>query len=118
MKAFKYTDTLDMEPRYGNKFGTRYYKLDNKQTARLTDFIKTIKELVDEDINLNNNWSEWNEPDTNYRRVGKSANYSKYQIINDLHDQLQKGNDPTKGLIGRWNRLFKDTAYEFKLKED
>jgi len=117
MKKFKYESLLELEPRYGNNFGTVYYKMDKKNLKALLVFVSTVKDLVDWEMDEYNSWDEWNTPNPHFKRRGKSAHYSKYQIITDLDTQLQRGKDPTKGLVGRWNRMFETTQYEFKLTQ-
>lgn len=115
MARFEYRTKRQMDPKPGNKFATEYYKQTPGQRTRLKDFVDTVYDQ----------WSDRCARDPEARRDSQrpltgfprtqGPNYSAQDIITDLHNQLRSGKDLPSGMLGRWNRLFKNSEYTIEM---
>lgn len=102
MKKFKYYTTKELEPRPGTKYSTTYYKFSDQETQRLQYHVYTV--LV-ELIRFNDD-AILTTPLPGFPRTGGKPNYSCWDIISDMHNQINyHEKDMPSGMWGRWNRL-------------
>jgi len=123
-KQFAYVRTIEMDPRPGVKFATTYYRQTTTQRGLLSEFfIKCIKE-IGEEITRNPGLYTWlDEPLKGFPKTRGQSNRSFTELIEDTvgeirgrkKDGTQK--DYAQAPIERWNKLFKDTEYEFEMIE-
>lgn len=121
MKTITYSKIEKMEPRPGVKYATSYYKQSHLQREALVDWIRKsamdIVECVDSDQEFAQ-W--WTTPLKDFRKVDKSYRTPE-EIVQDLLLEAvgQKRNGEHKDFaqapIERWNRLFRETPYEFDM---
>jgi len=123
MKTITYSRIEKMEPRPGVKYATSYYKQSLAQREALVDWIRLcamdIMTCVDSDREFAQ-W--WTSPLKDFRKVDKSYRTPE-EIVQDLLLEAigQKRNGEHKDFaqapIERWNRLWADTPWEFRMTE-
>lgn len=119
MAIFRYRKSVDMPPKEGQKFATTYYRQSPEEYQRLRAHIIEVASEIMDLVELNPEWDEFvNEPLKGFGRLNGKANYSINQIIADILEQTTTHKDITQGMIGRWNRLFADTAYDMELLQE
>lgn len=115
---FKYKSTRVMPSRNGYKFSTTYWKQTDDQRksskARVIEICNEIYQLV----STSEEYAEYMiTPLKNFKRLD-GENYTPEDIITDMLKQYIHQKDLCSGMLGRWNRLFKNTDYEIFLEED
>lgn len=110
-----------MEPREGYSYSTVYVKQTAEQRKTLTQHVqKAVKELI-QVAAANEEWEAWITAPLSGYKTTQGHNRSCLDIINDLYQESigcrRNGElkDYALAPIDRWNRLFKDTDYEFEL---
>jgi len=112
----KFHSTKQMEPRYGNSYATTYYKLNNKERSTMKEFIEQIIMDVAICYDRNPELNKWIEhPLKKFKRTRGLPGYSLCEILGDLNHQINEGKDIPSGMMGRYNRLFKDTEWDIEL---
>jgi hypothetical protein len=119
MAKFKYKETKQMEARDGNPFATVYYPQTLEQkTATYKHAVMVAKETVrvcEKDPDL----ADWvKQPLKKFKRTGGKPNYTSEDIVQDMVKQLDTDKDIPSGMLGRWNRLFEDTAWDIELEQE
>lgn len=125
-KTFYYQSTQSMEPRPGTAFATTYYKQNLDQRKQLTKHIfKCSREIVsalDQDPDMMQ-WAS-THPLKGFPKTGKQKNRTVWEILEDIVGEAKgakKNGDPkdyAQAPIERWNKLFKDTDYEFHMEQN
>lgn len=124
-QEFHYTKTHKMEKRDGVNYATTYYKQTLEQRKALVKHIyKSSKELV-EALDADPEMMRWARETAlkGFPKTGKQKNRTCWEIIEDLVCEAQgKRRDGTpkdfaQAPIERWNKLFKDTDYEFDMTQ-
>lgn len=114
----KYLKTRVMEPREGVKYATTYYQQNSEQAQAALKHVRDVAEQIVEVCEKDLAMREWVQtPLKAFSRTGLKPNYSVEDIVSDLLNQLDSGKDIPSGMIGRWNRLFDDTAWDIELEE-
>lgn len=118
-KTITYNSTKVMEPRDGREFATTYYQQNHKQRAETLEHIQSVVESITEVCAKDPVMKDWIQtPLKRFRRVTPGRdNYSLIDIVSDMAEQLEAGKDIPSGMIGRWNKLFKDTPWDMLLEE-
>lgn len=123
MRTFTYIESKKMQPRPGNTFATTYYVMHPEQRHRFRKFvISCINQLLDS-AEANNSEAQLTKPLKGFKRTGNKENYSTMQIMEDLIREItgqKKDGSPkdiAQGPVGRWNKLFKGSRFEFDLEE-
>ena len=115
MPEFHYTSRKEMEPRPGTRFATVYYKQTQAEYARLRSHIYGVAAAImaecDSDLGM---YAWWTQPLKGYRKTS-GANYTPSEIVTDMVEQFVKQKDLPSGMLGRWSRLFADTAWDIRL---
>lgn len=118
---FAYERMVRMEPREGYSYSTVYVKQTAEQRKTLTRHVQTaVKELI-QVAAANEEWEAWITAPLSGYKTTQGCNRSCLDIINDLYQESIgfKRNGELKDYalapIERWNRLFRDTDYEFEL---
>lgn len=113
MPQFTYNQQLTMPVRTGRKYSTVYYQLSPRQRQLLWAHVNQVTERFLTAAEANpDNLATASEPLREFPRRETPGWYSAQDIVTDLWHQLHQGRDSTAGMIGRWNRLFADTAHE------
>jgi hypothetical protein len=123
-KQFGYVRTIEMDPRPGTKFSTVYYRQTPIQRGLLSEFfVKCIKE-IGEEINRNPGLYSWlDEPLKGFTKTRGQSNRSFTELIEDTVGEIRgrkkdgTHKDYAQAPIDRWNKLFKDSEYEFEMVE-
>lgn len=126
MKTFYYQKTHEMTAREGNKFATTYYKQTLEQRKQLTNHIrKCTKEIIDY-LDQHPEYMDWHTdvPLKGFPKTQGQKNRTTWEIITDIvteangkkRDGLPK--DYAMAPIERWNKLFKDSDYEFRMEQN
>jgi hypothetical protein len=123
MKTITYSKIQQMEPRPGVKYATSYYKQSTRQREDLVEWLRRcsidIVECVDSDPEFVQ-W--WTSPLKDFRKADKTYRTPE-EIVEDLLLEAvgQKRNGEHKDFaqapIERWNRLFRETPWEFRMVE-
>jgi hypothetical protein len=121
MAKFYYHSTKSLDPRPGKTFSTTYYR----QNIKEFDLVKAHVQQIGLDLlavfenNPETDWEEWcHSPLKGFSTTTKGKpNYSLIDIVQDLLAQIVMGKDIPSGMIGRWNRLFKDTPWDIELEQ-
>lgn len=125
-KTFYYQKTHEMTARDGVRYATVYYKQSLEQRKQLTQHIyKCSKEIIDY-LDQHPEYMDWHKtkPLKGFPKTGGQKNRTTWEIIEDLaieaqgrkRDGLPK--DYAAAPIDRWNKLFKDTEYEFRMEQN
>jgi hypothetical protein len=121
MKTIGYTKIQEMEPRPGVRYATKYYKQSHLQRETLVDWIRKsaldIVECVDNDRDFAQ-W--WTTPIKEFRKTDRTHR-TPQEIVTDLlleatgSKRNGEHKDFAQAPIERWNRLFRETPYEFSM---
>ena len=115
IKQFQYTSRKEMEPRPGTRFATVYYKQTQREYTLLRQHIYQVAAAImaecDSDLDV---YRWWTRPLKGYKKT-TGANYTPSEIVTDMVEQFVKQKDMPSGMLGRWNRLFSDTPWDFEL---
>lgn len=121
-KTIRYQKTSRMEPRDGQKYATTYYKQTLEQRAELVKFLgecaREIVEYLDTDANMMS-WAQRQGIKGFPKTTG--GNRTVWEIVEDIigeaRGKTRQGlpKDFAAAPIERWNKLFKDTDYEFEM---
>jgi hypothetical protein len=121
MLTVKYERMVRMEPREGLNYSTVYIKQTPAQRLVLSKHIERCCRDIIQVVTLNTEWKTWIETPLKGFKTTAGQNRSCLDIITDLFDESRglRRNGELKDYalapIERWNRLFKDTDYEFEL---
>lgn len=102
MPKFKYDSQKTMDPIADRKYSTTYYRFSGREHQRISRHIyETLVSIAehtpDEVLKL---------PLPGFPRTGRQPNYSAWDIVADLHNQVNYDcKDLPSGMLGRWNRL-------------
>jgi len=114
---FYYHTLKNMEPRYGNSYATSYYQINVKERQKLKEFIEQI--IMDIALCHSSDTLYYQFIDQplsgNFRKTKGKPNYTPLEIITDLNSQLNAGKDVPSGMLGRWQRLFKNTEWDIDM---
>ena len=117
-KQFTYSKTKTLEPRPGTKYATTYYQMHPSEYVKLQEFVKNVCIEVMNSAEHDEDYATFiMSPLPGFKRTMGLPNYSIEQILIDTLAQLQAGKDISQGMLGRWNRVFFDTRFDFSLKE-
>lgn len=125
-KTFYYQSTQSMEPRPGTAFATTYYKQTLDQRKQLTKHIfRSSKEIV-EALDQDSDMMKWatTHPLKGFPKTGKQKNRTVWEILEDIIGEakgVKKNGDPkdyAQAPIERWNKLFADTEFEFRMEQN
>lgn len=115
---FYYKSKKEMPPRGRNKYFTTYYKQYPDQIEESKQMLVEVCQFIYDQLQDDTEYAEFMlTPLAGYTRENKT-NYTPDDIITDMLGQYMDGRDLCSGMLGRWNRLFKDTEYEIELVED
>ena len=114
MAKFKYRTIKHMQPKDGAKYSTDYYKQSPREYTRLDEHVRAVMERVVQVADANELIDELYKPLPGFPRTQRQANYSTWDIMSDMLDQINKEKDIPSGMLGRWNRLFRDNE-EFQI---
>ena len=108
MAKFNIKAVKSMPARNGARYSTDYYQQSQEDYDRTWRWMSRIMEdlvqgAIDEDLE-----AEMDAPLKGFPRSGSEPNYSAHDIFLDLCKQYRSGKDWPSGMIGRWNRYFKD----------
>ena len=115
-----------MEARDGNKFATVYYQQSLEQRKALTKHIRSCTREFLDYLEKNPKDMEWFQttPLTGFPKTKGQKNRTGYELLTDIIGEAtgRKKNglpkDYAMAPIDRWNKLFKDSDYEFKMEEN
>lgn len=123
-KQFGYVRTIEMEPRPGVKFATTYYRQTSIQRQLLSEFfVKCIREIGEEEARNPELYTWFDEPLKGFPKTRGQPNRTFTELIKDTIGEIQgrkkdgTHKDYAQAPIERWNKLFKDTEYEFEMVE-
>ena len=122
MLIVEYQKMVRMEPREGVNYSTVYVKQTAAQRLVLTKHIEQVCQDIAIAVTLNTELKTWIEQPLKGYKTTARQNRSCLDIITDLLSESRglKRNGELKDYalapIDRWNRLFKDTDYEFELE--
>jgi hypothetical protein len=117
-KKLKYLKTRVMEPREGVKYSTTYYQQNSEQAQEAFKHIKHVAESIVDVCERDLDMREFvQSPLAGFSKTTNKPNYSMEDVVTDLLNQLDNGKDIPSGMIGRWNRLFKETPWDIELEE-
>lgn len=119
MAIFRYTKTVEMAPKEGQKFATTYYKQKPEEAVKTKEFIALVGREIVEACERNPELQEFcQQPLRGFPRLNNQPNYTIEDIICDMIAQMDSGKDLPSGMFGRWGRLFKDTEYDIELLQE
>lgn len=111
MLTIYWYEKKDMEPRHGNPWHTTYYKINQQEQAKLIKHIQAMLVHLGKCEALDPAGTAWIfKPYPGNFRKSKGENYSLFGIVEDLVTQLNDGKDITNSMVGRWDRMFRNTA--------
>jgi len=121
-KTIRYQKSVRMEPRDGAKYATTYYKQTLAQRAELvkflTDCATEIVHYLDTDPDMMT-WAQSQGQKGFPKTTG--GNRTVWEIVEDIigeaRGKTRQGlpKDFAAAPIERWNKLFRDTEYEFEM---
>jgi hypothetical protein len=113
---FQYTSRKEMPPRPGVNYATTYYKQSLKEYTLLRHHVYQVAAAImaecDSDSAI---YAWWTTPIKSYRKSTRGQYYTPSEIVTDMVEQLSRQNDVPSGMLGRWNRLFADTAWDIRM---
>jgi hypothetical protein len=125
-KTFYYQKTHEMTAREGNKFATTYYKQTLEQRQQLTKHIRRCSKEILDYLDNHPEYIDWHKtvPLKGFPKTGGQKNRTTWEIIEDIvmeangkkRDGMPK--DYAMAPIERWNKLFRDTEYEFNMEQN
>ena len=115
MATFYYRTIKKMEPRLGQRFSTEYYKQTQTEYQRLRDHVRTTLEAAILAADKNHCLQDLETPLKGFPKSQKQPNYTAFEVMNDLLEQLQLERDLPNGMLGRWNRLFANSSWAITL---
>ena len=119
MVIFRYTKSIDMPPKEGQKFATTYYRQNSNEYQRIKAHIVQVASEIMEFVDSNPQWDEFvNQPLKGFARLNGRPNYSINQILADILEQTRSNKDLPSGMLGRWSRLFADTEYDIEMLQE
>lgn len=126
MKTFYYQRTHEMEARDGNRFATVYYQQTLEQRQQLTKHIKTCSQEILDYLDKNPSEMSWHQetPLKGFPKTKGQRNRTTWEIVTDIIGEARgrKKNglpkDYAQAPIDRWNKLFADTEYEFRMEQN
>lgn len=126
MKTFYYQKTHQMEARDGNRFATVYYQQTLEQRKQLSKHIKTCSQEILDYLDKNPKEMAWHQetPLKGFPKTRGQPNRTTWEIVTDIIGEAQgrKKNglpkDYAQAPIDRWNKLFADTEYEFRMEQN
>lgn len=122
MKVFKYKEKKRLEPRPGTSYATVFVKFNSEQRLQLKEHLLSCAKEVERAITGNPELEQQLvEPLKDFRhdsRHGDKKYYDMEEIITDAVGRLlDDDKDISEAMIGRWNKLFQGTEWEFGLEE-
>jgi hypothetical protein len=115
-KEFQYTARKEMEPRPGTNFATTYYKQSLAEYTLLRQHIYQVAAEVMAICDSDASYQLWaTRPLKSFRKSTRGQAYTPLEIVTDMVEQFAKQKDIPSGMLGRWNRLFADTPWDFRL---
>jgi hypothetical protein len=119
MAIFRYTKTVEMAPKEGQKFATTYYKQRPEEAVKTKQFIALVGTEIISACERNPELQEFcQQPLRGFPRTNNKPNYSIEDVICDMIGQMENGKDLPSGMMGRWGRLFNDTEYDIELLQE
>jgi len=116
MAEFKYTTTKQLQPRPGTTFATTYYKQTESERERLKQHITTVSRQFALLAQHDPEAAAWlQQPLRGYRKSTAGEYYSAGEIITDMVRQFEQKKDVPSGMLGRWQKLFKNTEFDICL---
>ena len=123
MKVIGYQKTVEMEPRPGTRFNTTYYIQSYEQRRTLVEFIRITAQQLIECVDASPDFRDWwLTPIKSFKKTGGGYR-SPEEICQDLLEEATglkrdgSHKDFAQAPIQRWNKLWKDTPYEFEMKQ-
>lgn len=118
MAQFKYKAIKKMDAKPGVKYSTEYYKQTPPEYTALSKHVdQTIREMILA-ADQANALGDLEAPLKGFPRTQGRPNYSAFDIMNDLKEQLDHERDLPSGMLGRWQRLFEGTDCQIDMVED
>ena len=125
-KTFYYQKTHSMEARSGTAYATTYYKQTLEQRKKLTNHIRQCSREIAEYLDHHPEYLDWHtsHPLKGFPKTGKQPNRNTWEIITDIVSEakgVKKDGTPkdyAQAPIERWNKLFKDSEYEFHMEQN
>jgi hypothetical protein len=115
-RQFHYTSRKEMEPRPGTNFATTYYKQTQAEYNRLRQHIYLVGADMMARCDGNADHNLWAQtPMKAYRKSVRGQYYTPMEIVTDMLEQFSKQKDIPSGMLGRWNKLFAGTEWDFQL---
>ena len=119
MAVFGYQAIKKMTPRPGTRFATDYYKQSLQERRQLQQHIDWVREEMLLAACRTLQVPELERPMRGFPRTNNLDNYSAFDVMNDIREQLQAGRDLPSGMLGRWQRLFQDEPdYQIEMHLD
>lgn len=115
-KQITYNTTKVLEPRPGKDYSTTYYQQNHQQRQETLEHIQSVVEEISTVCAKDSDMKEWIQKELKgFRRTESPGNYSLIDIVSNMAEYLDAGKDIPSGMLGRWNRLFKDTRWDMEL---
>ena len=115
---FRYRSKKEMSPIGKNPYQTTYYKQHAHQVKESKRMLAEICEFIYDQMESDPEYAEFMTiPLKGFKRENK-PNYTPDDIITDMMQQYLDNKVLCSGMLGRWNRLFKNTEYEIELVEE
>ena len=119
MAQFKYKTIRQMQPRAGVKYATEYYKQTPAEYTRLYEHVKKTISTVLLELDSIGQAHELEVPLKGFPRTNRKPNYTAFDVMNDMLEQLDMQRDVPSGILGRWQRLFEDMPeFQIDMQED
>jgi hypothetical protein len=124
-KRFYYQRAVTMAPRPGVEFSTTYYKQTLEERQRMTRFIRECLVEMAEYLEQHPADYDWatTTPLKGFKKTQGQKNRTMWEIMEDIAGEAQGRQknglpkDYAMAPIERWNKLFRDTDYEFEIVE-
>ena len=108
-----------MTPKDGVKYSTDYYKQTPAEYTRLYEHVKRTISTVLLELDSIGQAHELEVPLKGFPRTKGKSNYTAFDVMNDMLEQLDMQRDVPSGILGRWQRLFEDMPeFQIELVED
>lgn len=117
MAVFGYYSIKKMSPRPGARFATDYYKQTAAERTRLQQHVDWVREEIVTAALHTDQVPDLEVPLTGFPRTGNAPNYSAFDVMTDMVEQLEAGRDLPSGMLGRWQRLFQtEPDYQIEMQ--
>ena len=119
MPTFKYKNLRRMTPRDGVRYATEYYKQTPAEYTKLCEHVEWAMGDILLALDSIGQAAVLEQPLRKFPRTNSRPNYSAFDVMNDMREQLAMQRDVPSGILGRWQRLFESNPeYQIELVED